>query len=87
VRNREDLQSIRQLDVDNVVGEAAHEDAPDVFVVNPRGQRPDSRILFDPGNRGINSGEKLQAEFGPVPLVPACSFRHFGVRFPADPKR
>lgn len=87
MRNREDLQSIRQLDVDNVVGKAAHEDATDVLVVNPRRQRPDSRILFDPGSRGINSGEELQAESGPVPLVPACSFRHFGVRFLADPKR
>ncbi len=87
MRNREDLQPVRQFDVDDVVREPANENPTDILVRNSGRSRSDARVLFDPGYRCINSREKLSAEFEPMPLIPTRGFRRLGVCLLADPKR
>jgi hypothetical protein len=86
VRDCQDLQPIRELDVDHVIREATHEDAPHILILDTWHGRSCSGAFRNPREGAINLHEKLRTEPCPVAFVPAHGLRHLDVGFLADSK-
>ena len=85
MRDCQDLNPIRQLDVDDVVGEAPNEETPDIGVGNSRHGRARLRSNLDPGNDSPDGSEKVHPEAGALLVVPTSGLGQLGLRLGTDP--
>lgn len=85
VRDRENLEPIRKLHVNDVIGEAVNRSPADALIRDPRYQRSQQRGLRNSCNREIDRVQELRAQARAIHLVSASGFYHLGVRLLADP--
>jgi hypothetical protein len=86
VRDGQHLNSIRQLDVDDIVGEALHDHAADILARKARRSRTETGIRLDPFEGLVECGQKFVSESRAPRVVPVGSFGRFDLSFFADAK-
>jgi len=85
MRDCEDLSAIRQVDVDDMVGKAPHEDPPDISAGDARHRRSRARCSLDPVDDSPDRSEKVESKTGPFLVVPTRRRGHLGLRLGTDP--